>query len=51
MNGTKISTPGIDATVFAGSTDLTITNTSDHPIIIALNFNGSYGGVEEVLSL
>ncbi len=51
INGTKISTPGIDATVFAGSTDLTITNTSDHPIIIALNFNGSYGGVEEVLSL
>jgi len=43
INGKKISTPGIDATVFAGSADLKVTNISDHPIIIALNYNGNYG--------
>lgn len=51
INGVKITTPGIDATVFAWSTDLIITNTSDHPLIIVLNYNGNYGGVEEVMSL
>lgn len=51
INGKKITTPGIDATVFAGSTDLKVTNTSDHPIVIALNYNWKYGGIEEVFSL
>ena len=51
INGVKITTPGVDATVFAGSTDLVITNTSDHPVIIVLNYNGNYGGIEEVMSL
>lgn len=51
INGKKISTPGIDATVFAWSVDIKITNSSDHPIIIALNYNGNFGGIEEVFSL
>lgn len=51
INGKKISTPGIDATVFAWTTDLKVTNVSNHPIIIALNYNGKYWGIEEVFSL
>ena len=51
INGEKITTPGIDATVFAGAVDLKVTNISDHPIIIVLNFNGNYGGIEETMSL
>lgn len=51
INGKKINTPGIDATVFDWSTDLSISNTSDHPIIIALNYNGNYWWIEEVFSL
>ncbi|HMY80634.1 MAG TPA: VanW family protein [Candidatus Absconditabacterales bacterium] len=51
INGKKITTPGIDLTVYAGSTDLKVTNNSDHPLIIVSNYNGQYGGVEEVLSL
>lgn len=51
INGKKISTPGIDATVFAWSVDIKITNSSDHPVVIALNYNGNYGGIEEVFSL
>lgn len=51
INGVKIVTPGIDATVFAGAVDLKVTNVSDHPIIVVLNYNGNYNGVEETLSL
>jgi len=51
INGQKIATPGIDATVFAGSVDLKVTNISDHPIIVVLNFNGNYGWIEETMSL
>lgn len=51
INGQKITTPGLDATVFAGSTDLYVTNTSDHPIIIAMNFNGMNGWIEEIFSV
>lgn len=51
INGVKITTPGLDATVFAGSVDVKVTNISDYPIILVLNFNGAYNGVEEIMSL
>lgn len=51
INGTKIATPWLDATVFAGSRDLIVTNISDYPIIIVANYNGQYGGIEEIMSL
>lgn len=51
INGEKISTPGIDATIYARSRELYVTNISDHPVILAFNFNGQYGWVEEILSI
>lgn len=51
INGLKITTPGLDGTVFAGSVDVKVTNISDYPIIIVLNYNGQYNGIEEIMSL
>ena len=51
INGDKISTPGLDATVYAWSRELVVTNTSDHPVVLVMNFNGQNGGIEEILSL
>lgn len=51
INGKKISTPGLDATVYARSRELVVTNTSDHPVVLVMNFNGQNGGIEEILSL
>ena len=37
--------------MYAWSRELVVTNISDHPIILAMNFNGERGGIEEVFSL
>lgn len=51
INDEKISTPGIDSTIYDGYVDLEVHNTATYPIILVLNYDGSYGGTEEVFSL
>lgn len=51
INDEWITTPGIDSTIYDGYIDLEVHNTALHPIILVLNYDGSYGGTEEVFSL
>lgn len=51
INGKKISTPGIDATVYARSLELVVKNISDHPVVLVMNYNGARWGSEEIMSL
>jgi len=51
INGEYISTPGIDSTIYDGHIDFELTNTAAYPIILVLNYDGEYGGIEEVFSL
>lgn len=51
INGTKITTPGIDSTIYNGSPDLVFQNITDHPIIVVSNYNGVYGSGEENFTL
>jgi vancomycin resistance protein YoaR len=51
INGQLIKTPGIDSAIYDGVIDLHLKNVSNHPIIIVTNYDGSYGGLEEIFSL
>lgn len=51
INGKKITTPGIDATVYARSLELVVKNISDHPVVLIMNYNGQRGGIEEIMTL
>lgn len=51
INGKHITTPGIDSAIYAGQIDLHFRNTSDHPIILVANYDGSFSGSEEVFTL
>lgn len=51
INNTYITIPGVDSTVFEWTIDLKFKNISSHPILVIANYDGSYGGVEEVFTL
>jgi vancomycin resistance protein YoaR len=51
INGTKITTPGVDSTVYDGSPDLVFKNVSRHPMLVISNFNGGYGSMESNFTL
>ncbi len=51
INGKYINTPGIDSAIYAGQIDLHFRNTGKHPIILVANYDGAYGGTEEVFTL
>lgn len=51
INGERISTPGIDSTIYYPYLDLAITNIADYPIILVSNYNGLYDAKEEVFTL
>ena len=51
INDKYVTTPGIDSTVYEWTIDLKFKNISTHPIVVIANYDGSYGGVEEVFTL
>ena len=51
INGERITTPGIDSTIYDGHIDYKIHNTATYPIIVVANYNGERWGTEEVFSL
>ncbi len=51
INGEQISVPWLDSTVFDGHIDLKVQNTSDHPIILVAQYDGSRWWIEEVYTL
>ena len=50
INGEWITTPGLDSTVYSSNSDLMIRNTRMYPVIIVANYDGSYGGEEQVFT-
>lgn len=51
INGTMITDPWLDATLYYPMFDLKVQNIRDYPIITVLNFNGLSGSKESVLTL
>lgn len=51
IDGVTEKTPGIDATIYSPNLDYTITNTRPYPLIIVMNYDGSYKGMESVFTL
>ncbi len=51
INDEYVSVPGIDSTIYDGHIDFELTNTAPYPIVLVLNYDWSYGGIEEVFSL
>jgi len=43
INGQLVKTPGIDAAIYEGALDFHVKNISTHPIIIVVNYDGSFG--------
>ncbi len=51
IDGERQAIPWIDATIYSPSLDLTITNTKPYPIIISMNFDGTFKWRESVFTL
>lgn len=51
INGEVVTTPWMDSTIYSPNLDLKITNTAPYPIIIVMNYDGTYAGVEEVFTM
>ncbi len=51
INWERITTPGLDSTIYYPWIDLEITNITDQPIILVNNFDGWYWSVEEIFTL
>lgn len=51
IDGQKISTPGIDSTIYSRSLDLVLKNTATYPIVLVMNYDGTYQSEEEVFTL
>jgi len=42
IDGERQALPGVDATIYSPSLDLVLTNTKSYPIILAMNYDGTY---------
>jgi hypothetical protein len=51
INGQEQQVPGIDSTIYAPYLDLKLTNKRTYPILVVMNYDGSLGWTEEVLTL
>jgi hypothetical protein len=51
IDGVRQAVPWIDATIYSPSLDLKITNKKPYPIIIVMNFDGTYKWIESVFTL
>lgn len=51
IDGQHQKTPGIDATIYFPSLDLVLTNTKPYPVILSMNYDGTYKWVESVFTL
>lgn len=51
IDGQRQATPGIDATIFYPWLDLVITNSRTYPIILVMNYDGTYKWLESVFTL
>lgn len=51
INFASVHTPGLDSAIYAWALDLHLRNISAYPVIIVMNYDGSYGWYEQVFSL
>jgi hypothetical protein len=51
INHEKVETPWIDSAVYYGQIDLTMKNITPNPIILVMNYDGSWWWQEEVFTL
>lgn len=51
IDGKKQHLPWIDATIYSPSLDFTITNTKPYPIVVVMNYDGTYKWLESVFTL
>lgn len=51
IDGDRQALPGIDATIYSPGLDLVITNTKPYPIILSMNYDGTYKWLESVFTL
>ncbi len=51
INGTRVSTPGLDATIYAPNYNLQFKNIRDYPIVTVFNFGGGESDPEQVFTL
>ncbi len=51
INWQLVKNPWIDAAIYEGVLDFHVKNISTHPIIIVMNYDGSYGWLEQIFSL
>ncbi|MBU0627146.1 hypothetical protein KKG31_02830 [Patescibacteria group bacterium] len=51
IDGTYISEPGLEATVYAPYFDVVVQNIRDYPIITVFNYDGMSGSTEQMFTL
>ena len=51
IDGTYISTPGLDSTVYRNTSNFVVTNIRPYPVILIANFDGEKGHDEDVFTL
>mgnify|MGYP002083917467 CR=1 FL=1 len=51
IDGKRQDLPWVDATIYSPSLDLVLTNTKSYPIILSMNYDGTYKWLESVFTL
>ncbi len=51
IDGERHALPGIDATIYSPNLDMVLTNTKTYPLVISMNYDGTYKWLESVFTL